>query len=127
MTQNSEMVLNFLKTNYGTEYTKQEIADALHISVPAVTGSINGLLRKGKTNGVDYIVERVEEVEVEDGVEVEGGVKVEGGKRRKQESIFDLLPEDAVVLALEHNAYDLSPFLVPTDRTPPRSAPAVPS
>ena len=62
-----------------------------------------------------------EEVEVEDGVEVEGGVKVEGGKRRKQESIFDLLPEDAVVLALEHNAYDLSPFLVPNDRTPPRS------
>ena len=69
MTQNSELVLNFLKSHYGTEFTKQEIADQLGISVPAVTGSINGLLRKGKTAGVDYITERVEEVEVEPATE----------------------------------------------------------
>lgn len=69
MTQNSELVLNFLKSHYGTEFTKQEISQQLGISVPAVTGSINGLLRKGKTAGVDYIVERAEEVEVEPATE----------------------------------------------------------
>lgn len=69
MTQNSELVINFLKSHYGTEFTKQEIADALGISVPAVTGSINGLIRKGKTAGVDYITERIEEVEVEPATE----------------------------------------------------------
>ena len=46
MTANSTLVLEFLKRNFGHEYTKQEIADALGISVPAVTGSINGLTRK---------------------------------------------------------------------------------
>lgn len=46
MTQNSELVLNFLKRNYGKEFSKQEIADALGISVPSVTGSINGLIKK---------------------------------------------------------------------------------
>lgn len=69
MTQNSELVLNYLKNHFGQEFTKQEIADALGISVPAVTGSINGLLRKGKTNGVEYITERMEEVEVEPATE----------------------------------------------------------
>lgn len=69
MSPNSEQVLNFLKSHYGREFTKQEIADALGLSVPTVTGSINGLLRKGKTAGVDYIVERVEEVEVEPATE----------------------------------------------------------
>ena len=69
MTTNSELVLNFLKSHYGTEYTKDDISKALGISVPAVTGSINGLLRKGKAAGVDYIVERLEEVEVEPATE----------------------------------------------------------
>ena len=69
MTTNSELVINFLKSHYGTQYTKQPIADALGISVPAVTGSSNGLLRKGKAAGVDYIVERLEEVEVEPATE----------------------------------------------------------
>ena len=57
MTVNSELVLNYLKKNYGTEFTKNDIAEALSISVPAVTGSVNGLVKKG------YAVERVEEVE----------------------------------------------------------------
>lgn len=65
ITPNSELVLNFLKKNFGREFTKQEIAETLGISVPAVTGSINGLIRKGKTAGVEYITERMEEVEVE--------------------------------------------------------------
>ena len=29
MTANSEMVLNFLKNNYGKEFSKQQIAEAL--------------------------------------------------------------------------------------------------
>lgn len=47
MTVNSEKVLNYLKTNYGREFTKQEIADALNITVPAVTGTMNALIKKG--------------------------------------------------------------------------------
>lgn len=47
MTPNSELVLNYLKKNYNQEFTKKEIADALGISVPAVTGSINALTKKG--------------------------------------------------------------------------------
>ena len=58
-TVNSEMVLNFLKQNFGKEFTKQEIAEKLNISIPAVTGSINGLVKKG------YVTERLEEQEVE--------------------------------------------------------------
>ena len=44
---NSELVLNFLKKNYGTEYSKQQIAQELNISLPAVTGTMNGLMKKG--------------------------------------------------------------------------------
>ncbi|MBO7693637.1 MAG: MarR family transcriptional regulator [Methanobrevibacter sp.] len=43
---NSEKVLNFLKAHYGQEYSKQQIADALNITVPAVTGTINSLIKK---------------------------------------------------------------------------------
>lgn len=63
ITPNSELVLNFLKKNFGQEFTKQEIAETLGISVPAVTGSINGLVKKG------YVVERLEEIEVEHATE----------------------------------------------------------
>ncbi len=63
MTTNSEMVLNYMKENYGREVTKQDIAEALGISLPAVTGSINGLVKKG------YVVERSEEIEVEPATE----------------------------------------------------------
>ena len=47
MTINSERVLNFMKENYGKEFSKQEIADALGISLSAVIGSINPLEKKG--------------------------------------------------------------------------------
>ena len=46
ITVNSEKVLNYLKENYGKEFSKQDISKALGISVPAVTGSINGLVKK---------------------------------------------------------------------------------
>lgn len=60
ITPNSELVLNFLKKNFGREFTKNEIAETLGISVPAVTGSINGLVKKG------YVTERLEEKTVEE-------------------------------------------------------------
>ena len=59
ITPNSELVLNFLKKNFGKEFTKNEIAETLGSSIPAVTGSINGLVKK------QYVTERLEEVEVE--------------------------------------------------------------
>ena len=62
-TENSLTVLNFMKSHFGTEYTKSQLVDALGISLPAVTGSINGLLKKG------YVTERLEEVEVEPATE----------------------------------------------------------
>jgi len=55
---NSEKVLNYMKAHYGTEMTKQQIADALDITVPAVTGTINALIKKG------YAVTTREEKEV---------------------------------------------------------------
>ncbi len=55
---NTEKVVNYLKANYGSEFTKQEIADALGISLSAVIGVINQLVRK------ECVTERLEEVEV---------------------------------------------------------------
>lgn len=59
MTTNSELVLNYMKSNYGKDMSKQDIAAALGISIPAVTGSMNSLIKKG------YAVTTREEV-VED-------------------------------------------------------------
>ena len=44
---NSELVLNYMKQHYGEKMTKQEIADALGISLPSVTGTMNSLIKKG--------------------------------------------------------------------------------
>ena len=60
MTINSERVLNFLKDNFGKEFSKQEIADELGISLSAVIGSINPLEKKGYSK-----VTREEVVELE--------------------------------------------------------------
>ena len=60
MTVNSEKVLNYLKANYGKEFSKQEIADALGISLSAVIGSINPLEKKGYSKVI-----REETVELE--------------------------------------------------------------
>lgn len=64
MTINSETILNYLKANYGTEFSKQELSKNLGISVPAVTGTINALQKKG------YVVTSHEEtVELEPATE----------------------------------------------------------
>lgn len=47
-TVNSLSVLNFLKQHYGESFSKKEIADALGISIRAVTGTINALSRPEK-------------------------------------------------------------------------------
>ena len=44
---NAVKVLNWMKERYGSEHTKREIADALGISISAVTGTINSLIKKG--------------------------------------------------------------------------------
>lgn len=45
---NAVKVLNFLKENFGKEFTKRQIADALNISISAVTGTINSLQKPEK-------------------------------------------------------------------------------
>lgn len=69
MTVNSEMVLNYMKNNYGKEMSKQDIAAALGISVPAVTGTMNSLIKKGYATTRDEVVEEAPETET-------GNVKV---------------------------------------------------
>jgi len=64
MTINSERVLNFLKENYGSAFSKQEIADALGISLSSVIGSINPLEKKGYSK-----ITREEVVELEPATE----------------------------------------------------------
>lgn len=46
MTPNSKLVLDYLKQNYGQEFTKQEIASTLGIPMPAVVGSTNAMKKK---------------------------------------------------------------------------------
>ena len=64
MTVNSEKVLNFLKEHYGDEFSKDEIAKALGISLSAVIGSINPLEKKGYSK-----ITREETVELEPATE----------------------------------------------------------
>lgn len=45
MTPNSRLVLDYLKNNYGEEFTRGQIAEALSIPVNAASGSVNGLVR----------------------------------------------------------------------------------
>ena len=62
MTDNAKIILAELKRQYPTEMTKQDLAANLlenGISMPAVTGTVNGQVKKG------YAVERVDEVEVD--------------------------------------------------------------
>ena len=61
MTTNSLSVFDFLKNHPGEEMTKQAIAAELCISVQAVTGSINSLIKKG------LATDRIEEVALEEG------------------------------------------------------------
>ena len=45
MTDNSRKVFDFLKANHGVKITASDIVKELGISMPAVTGSVNGLCR----------------------------------------------------------------------------------
>ena len=72
MTHNSELVLNYLKNNYGKEFSKAQIAEALGISVPAVTGSVNALVKK------NYAANTREEV-----VEIEPATETRKAKTKK--------------------------------------------
>lgn len=56
MTEGSKKVFEYVKNNYGTELTKQQIAEALDVSLSTVTGSVNSLVKKGLCS------ERIEEV-----------------------------------------------------------------
>lgn len=60
MTENSKNVFHFLHDNHDVNLTAGEIAEKLGITVSAVTGSVNGLVRKGYA------------VRTEDVIEVEG-------------------------------------------------------
>ena len=64
MTQNSELVLNFLKKNYGKEFSKQQLAEMLGISLPAVTATVNALTKKGYV-----VITREETLELEPATE----------------------------------------------------------
>lgn len=64
MTDNSRKVFNALKAHYGDKITHQQLVAELGVSSAAVSGSVNGLVKKG------YAV-RNEEIEMgEDGKEV---------------------------------------------------------
>ena len=60
MTENSKNVFHFLHDNHDVNLAAGEIAEKLGITVSAVTGSVNGLVRKGYA------------VRTEDVIEVEG-------------------------------------------------------
>lgn len=63
MTIGSMMVLDFLKKNFGTEFTKNEIAAQLNVSLATVVGATNGLNKRG------FLNDRSETVEVEPATE----------------------------------------------------------
>lgn len=54
MTENSKLVFEFLKKNYGKEFTKHELVEKVDVTMATVNGSVNGLVLKG------YATERVE-------------------------------------------------------------------
>ena len=63
MTQNSQIVFNYLKENDGKDITAPQIADATGIPIKSVNGIItSALCRKGK----DYAWREPGEIEVED-------------------------------------------------------------
>lgn len=64
MTANASVIFEFMKNHPGEEMTKQEIAAQTGLSVQAVTGTTNSLIKKG------YAVESQETVEVTEGEKV---------------------------------------------------------
>lgn len=64
MTENSRKVFEYLKANSDKDLTAQFVAQEVGVSIQAVTGSVNGLVKKG-------LARRDVEVEVIDGKEKE--------------------------------------------------------
>ena len=54
MTDNSKLIFEFLKKNYGKEFTKYEIVERVDVTMAAVNGTVNALSKKG------LIAERIE-------------------------------------------------------------------
>lgn len=54
MTEGSKTVFEFLKKHYGKEFTKHEIVEKVDLTMAAVNGSTNWLIKKG------YASERIE-------------------------------------------------------------------
>lgn len=61
MKESSRNVFNYLKANYGTPLTNNDIATALGVSGSTVVGSVQGLVRKG------YAIRTDDEVTGQDG------------------------------------------------------------
>lgn len=58
MTENSKRVLNYLKEHAGEDLTANQIAEALDIKIAAVTGSVNGLVKKDRAIRTEAVVEK---------------------------------------------------------------------
>ena len=58
MTENSKRVLNYLKEHAGEDLTANQIAEALDINIAAVTGSVNGLVKKDRAIRTEAVVEK---------------------------------------------------------------------
>lgn len=65
MTENSRKVFDYLRAHYGEKVTAQDVADALGVSLSAVTGSVNGLASTKKHPA--YAIRTKVEVPAEDG------------------------------------------------------------
>lgn len=57
MTENSMRVFNYLKEHYGEDLTAKAIAEDLGVSIAAVTGSVNGLVKKDRAVRTEHITE----------------------------------------------------------------------
>lgn len=64
MTDNSRKVFNYLKEHFGEQLTHQQIVADLGVSSAAVSGSVNGLVKKG------YAIRKEEASMDENGKEV---------------------------------------------------------
>lgn len=60
LSDNAKTILNFLKTNADGSFTQNDIADATGVSRKAMTGTINGLVRKGFATRVEDDIEIVD-------------------------------------------------------------------
>ena len=47
MTDNARKIVDFLKENHGMKITAQETAKELNVTINAVTGTMNGSIKKG--------------------------------------------------------------------------------